>query len=193
MPAETIVNGTDEYGNDRYRSLYEEIMYDVGKLTAIEGSYLLLRPEEPLFIVSVRLRSKPAAKSIGDVAMTRAERGKVYISIRDEMYAPGMLKKLWDTYGRDRVQQTDRLDITVDGVDTSAEVDALPVESAEQPIQDILGALARVLPEGIRNRRVISGSSTVTVMATEEIVRPEQIAVAEKIHAAVSKGVVPDV
>ncbi len=193
MPTETTVNGTDEYGNDRYRSLYEEIMYDVGKLTAIEGSYLLLRPEDPLFIVSVRLRSKPAAKSIGDVAMTRAERGMVYISIRDEMYAPGMLKKLWDTYGRDRVQQTDRLDITVEGPDTSAEVDALPVESAEQPIQDILGALARVLPEGIRNRRVISGSSTVTVMATEEIVQPDQIAMAEKIHAAVSKGAVPDV
>ena len=50
-----------------------------------------------------------------------------------------------------------------------------------------------MLPEGIRNRRVISGSSTVTVMATEEIVRPEQIATAEKIHAAVSKGAVPDV
>ncbi|MGI6008631.1 MAG: methanogenesis marker 17 protein [Methanomethylophilus sp.] len=191
--AETIVNGTDEYGNSRYKSLYEEIMYDVGKLTAIDSSYLLLRPEEPLFIVSVKLRAKPSAKKIGDVAATRAERGNVYISIRDEMYAPGMLRKLWEVYGRDHVQQTDRLDITVEGPDTSDEVDAIPVESTEQPIQDILGSLARVLPEGIRNRRVLTGSNTVTIMATEEIVKPEQIQLAEKIHQAVMAGRVPDV
>ena len=30
MPSETVVTGTDEYGNERYKALYEELMYDVG-------------------------------------------------------------------------------------------------------------------------------------------------------------------
>ena len=36
MSSETVVVGTDEYGNERYKVLYEELMYDVGKLAAVE-------------------------------------------------------------------------------------------------------------------------------------------------------------
>ena len=50
MPSETVVTGTDEYGNERYKALYEELMYDVGKLAAVEKSYLVLKPKVPLFI-----------------------------------------------------------------------------------------------------------------------------------------------
>ena len=130
MASETIVSGPDQYGNDKYKLLYEEIMYDIGKLAMLDRSYLLLKPEVPLFVISIRLKARPAAKKIGDVAMTRAERGNVYVSISDEMYAPGTLQSLWKAYGRDNVQQTDRLDITVRGPDTSAEVDAIEIGRA---------------------------------------------------------------
>ena len=106
MASETIVSGPDQYGNDKYKLLYEEIMYDIGKLAMLDRSYLLLKPEVPLFVISIRLKARPAAKKIGDVAMTRAERGNVYVSISDEMYAPGTLQSLWKAYGRDNVQQT---------------------------------------------------------------------------------------
>ncbi len=193
MSSETVVSGPDACGNESYRALYDEIMYDVGKQAMLEGAYLLLKPEVPLFVISVRLRARPAAKKIGDVAMTRAERGTVYVSISDEMYAPGVLQSLWKAYGRDNVQQSDRLDISVTGPDSSAEVDAIEVEAREQPIQEILGALWRVLPEGIRNRRVLTDGNIITVMATEEIVRPEHMREAEEIHAKMVKGEMPDV
>lgn len=193
MPAETTVTGTDPKGCDMYRMLYEEIMYDIGKLAAVERSYLVLKPEVPLFIFSMRLKSKPAAKSIGDVASTRAERGTVYVNIVDEMYAPGTLARLWKEYGRDRVKQTDRLDITVEGVDVSAEVDALKVESEEQPIEEVVGAIWRVMPEGIRNRRVFTDGDVITAVATEERMIPEMLAEAKEIHSMMQKGVVADV
>ena len=193
MASETIVSGPDQYGNDKYKLLYEEIMYDIGKLAMLDRSYLLLKPEVPLFVISIRLKARPAAKMIGDVAMTRAERGNVYVSISDEMYAPGTLKSLWKAYGRDNVQQTDRLDITVRGPDTSAEVDAIEVESQEQPVQEVIGALWRVMPEGIRNRRVLTDGNTITVMATEEIVRPEHMREAQEIHDKMVRGEDPNV
>ncbi len=188
MAAETVVTGTDEYGNERYKQLYEELLFDVGKLAAIEKSYLVLKPKEPLFIVSVKMKARPAAKKIGDVASTRSERDTIYVSISDEMYAPGILKALWDTYGRDNVQQLDRFDISVKGAKNSFEVDAIDVESHEHPVQEILGALYRVLPEGIRNRRTFSDSDVVTVVATEEIMKPAYIEEATIVHEAMQKG-----
>lgn len=187
--ANTVVEGTDPQGCERYRALYEEIMSDVGKLAIVERSHLILKPEVPLFIFSVKLKGAPAPKTVGAVASTRAEKGKVYVSITDEVYAPGILKALWDRYGRDSVTQTDRFDITVDGADSSMEVDDLKVESSEQPVQEVVGALWRVMPEGIRNRRVIFNNDVLTVVATEEIKQPEFIAEAEKLHEDMIRGV----
>ena len=189
MALDTVVTGTDGYGNDAYRRLYEEIMYDIGKIAAVERSRLILRPEVPLFIISVKMRARPAAKTIGAVASTRAEKGMVYVSISDEMYAPGTLNALWQRYGRDNVQQLDRLDISVRGPDTSREVDDIPVESTEEPVREILGALWRVLPEGIRVRRTKEGNGVITVVATEEIMKPEFLAELEKVHEDMIGGV----
>ncbi len=185
----TEVVGTDEFGNEQYRTLYEEIMGDVGKLAAVERSYLVLKPKVPLFIVSLRMKTRPAARTIGTVASTRTEQDTVYVSITDELYAPGILVALWDRYGRDNVQQLDRLDISVAGAGSSFEVDEIVVESDEQPIQEILGALFRVLPEGIRVRRSFFDGDVVTIVATEERMMPEFLEEGMKIHEDMQKGV----
>jgi len=186
--ADTIATGTDPYGCEAYRRLYEEIMYDIGKIAAVDRSCLVLKPEVPLFIVSVKMRAKPDAKTIGVIANTRAENGVVYVSISDEMYAPNTLDALWHAYGRDNVQQLDRLEITVRGPDTSAEVDEIPVESSEQPIREVLGALWRVLPEGIRVRRTLEGDGVVSVVATEEIMLPEYLEELRTVHDTMVRG-----
>ena len=184
----TTVVGTDEFGNEQYRALYEEIMGDVGKLAAVEKSYLVLKPTVPLFIISLKMKARPAARTIGTVASTRTEQDTVYVSITDELYAPGILTALWNRYGRDNVQQLDRLDISVIGAESSFEVDEIVVESDEQPIQEILGALFRVLPEGIRVRRTFFDGDVVTIVATEERMLPEYLEEGMKIHEEMQKG-----
>ena len=184
----TTVVGTDEFGNEQYRALYEEIMGDVGKLAAVEKSYLVLKPTVPLFIISLKMKARPAARTIGTVASTRTEQDTVYVSITDELYAPGILTALWNRYGRDDVQQLDRLDISVTGAESSFEVDEIVVESDEQPIQEILGALFRVLPEGIRVRRTFFDGDVVTIVATEERMLPEYLDEGMKIHEEMQKG-----
>ena len=102
--------------------------------------------------------------------------------------AGGILNALWHRYGRDNVQQLDRFDIAITGAKNSFEVDEIEVESHEHPVQEVLGALYRVLPEGIRNRRTFSDNDVITVVATEEIMRPEMVEEAKVIHAAMQKG-----
>ncbi len=187
MP-DTVASGTDPYGCDAYRRLYEEIMYDIGKIAAIDSSCLVLKPEVPLFIVSVRMKARPDARTIGVIANTRAEGNVVYVSIADEMYAPGTLQALWEKYGRDSVQQLDRLEIVVTGPDSTDEIDNLPVESSEQPIREVLGALWRILPEGIRVRRTFEGDGVVSVVATEEIMIPEYLEELKKVHETMLAG-----
>ena len=184
----TTVVGTDEFGNEQYRALYEEIMGDVGKLAAVEKSYLVLKPTVPLFIISLKMKARPAARTIGTVASTRTEQDTVYVSITDELYAPGILTALWNRYGRDNVQQLDRLDISVIGAESSFEVDEIVVESDEQPVQEILGALFRALPEGIRVRRTFFDGDVVTIVATEERMMPEYLEEGMKIHEEMQKG-----
>lgn len=185
----TEVVGTDEFGNEQYRALYEEIMGDVGKLAAVDRSYLVLKPTVPLFIISLKMKARPAAKTLGTVASTRSEKDTVYVSITDELYAPGILTALWNRYGRDNVQQSDRLDISVVGAESSFEVDDIVVESDEQPIQEILGALFRVLPEGIRVRRTFFDGDVVTIVATEERMMPEYLEEGMKVHEDMQKEV----
>lgn len=112
----------------------------------------------------------------------------IYVSIADEMYAPGILTALWERYGRDNVQQLERLEISVRGPGTSAEVDGIQVESSEEPIREVLGALWRVLPEGIRVRRSLEGDGVITVVATEEVMRPEFLDEARKVHDTMASG-----
>ncbi len=185
----TEVVGTDEFGNEQYRALYEEIMGDVGKLAAVDRSYLVLKPTVPLFIISLKMKARPAAKTLGTVASTRSEKDTVYVSITDELYAPGILTALWNRYGRDNVQQSDRLDISVVGAESSFEVDDIVVESDEQPIQEILGALFRVLPEGIRVRRTFFDGDVVTIVATEERMMQEYLEEGMKVHEDMQKEV----
>ena len=49
------------------------------------------------------------------------------------------------------------------------------------------------MPEGIRNRRVLTDGNTITVMATEEIVRPEHMREAQEIHDKMVRGEDPNV
>lgn len=76
----------------------------------------------------------------------------------------------------------------MEGAGDSFEVDDIVVESNEQPVQEVLAALYRVLPEGIRVRRTFFGGDVITVMATEERMQPEYLEEAQSVHDMMQKG-----
>lgn len=175
------VSGTDPYGDEAYKTLFEGIIGDIGKTFMIEGAKLVLKPEVPLFIFSVILRNVPGGKTISNVASIRQEKGELYMSISEERYAPEVLAQLWKKYGRSMVEQQTRFDIIVHG-GKSEEIENIQISSGEAVVKEVLGAIWRALPEGIRVRDTLVDDRVITVIATEEIMKSEFTEEGTKMH-----------
>ncbi|NLL94943.1 MAG: methanogenesis marker 17 protein [Thermoplasmatales archaeon] len=180
---ETVIEGTEEFGNDAYKALFEGIMSDIGKAVHVEKARLVLRPEVPFFVFSLLLKAEPESKRISDVASVRGEDGNVFVTISDERYAPEVLSRLWARYSRERVEQQTRFDIAVRAASV-AEVEETVVSSGEEALREIVGALWRSMPEGIKARHNMGSGRVVTIMATEENVQPWMKEEAAAVHAS---------
>lgn len=171
---EIEVTGSDSYGCSAYKILFETIMNDTGKAILIEKTKIILKPEIPLFLFSIKLTNKPVNKMISDVASLRQEGDETHLSISDERYAPNILSQLWKNYGRDNVEQQTRFDLVV----TNGKEDVIAkfqVSSGEEVKKDVMGALWRVMPEGIKVRHSIFDGRVMTVIATEETICSEMV------------------
>ena len=157
----------EKFGIDAYKILFEEIMSDVGKAFHVVKALLVLRPGVPLFIFSIRMKTEPANKTIADVSNIRIEDGALHITITDEKYAPDIVRELWKKYGRESVNQQTRFDIEVRSA-SEKEVGKLVISSGEEYLKEMIGALWRSMPEGIKNRHTFIDGPVVTIVATEE-------------------------
>ena len=186
------VTGTDGYGCEAYKELFKGIMSEAGKAVSLERADLFLDPLTPLFIFSVTLRNEPESKKIEDAVSIRSEGKEVHITITDENYAPEVLSVLWRRYGRDRVDQQTRFDIKIDNAEED-DIYGTEIASGEDAKQEMIGALWRVLPEGIKARHNISEGRIITIAATEEIMTPELKEKAMAMHNEVRTRVIEDV
>jgi putative methanogenesis marker protein 17 len=175
------VTGPDAFGNEAYKKLFEEIMGEAGKAVSLEKARIVLDPDRPLFIFSLLMRNEPESKKVADAVSIRTEGTEVHITISDENYAPEILSVLWKLYGRDRVDQQTRFDIKIDNADEDA-ISNIEIASGEDAKKEIIGAMWRVMPEGIKARHNISEGRLITVAATEEIMTDELKEEAMRIH-----------
>ena len=179
MQIETVCD--DPFGGAAYAKLFDEIMSDLDKAVLIDRARLLLRPEVPLFAFTIVLKAAPSAKTVGDVSTVRNDVGGVHVTITEERYAPDILGALFARYGRQAVVQQTRSDLNVSGA-TEEELDGIVVSSGEEDTREIMGALWRTMPEGIKNRRTLISGNVITVVATEEVLTPEMTAAGLREH-----------
>jgi putative methanogenesis marker protein 17 len=175
------VIGEDKYGSAAYAKLFEEIMGDLNKATLIERVKLVLKPDVPLFVFSVVLKAAPSRKTIPDAATIRFEIDGVHVTITQERYAPDILRVLWARYGRSNVVQQTRFDLDVAGA-KEEELAEMEISSGEEDMREIMGAIWRTMPEGIKNRKTLIDGHIITVVATEEILKPEMLEEGIQIH-----------
>lgn len=171
----------DPYGKAAYAKLFDDIMSDLDKAVLIERARLTLRPEVPLFVFTIVLKAAPGPKTIGDVANVRTDLGGVHVTITEERYAPDILSALFAEYGRQAVVQQTRFDMDVNGA-KEEDVNAIVVSNGEEDKRELMGALWRTMPEGIKNRKTLMSGHVITVVATEEILLPEMIEEGRKEH-----------
>ena len=171
----------DPYGGEAYSKLFDEIMNDLDKAVLIDRVKLVLKPEVPLFIFSLVLRAAPGSKSVVDVSTVRTEPNGMHLTITQERYAPNILAALWSKYGRNNVYQQTRFDIDVTGA-KEEDLRQMIVTSGEEDRREIMAAIWRTMPEGIKNRKTLIDGNVITVIATEEILLPEMLEEGRKLH-----------
>lgn len=178
-----IVEGTDPYGNEAYHELFRRILIDLGKNRVVEEVRIVQRPADPVFVYSLRLRTRPERRVLSDVATLRDEPEGARLTISDEVFAPAILSILWERYRRDRVDQLSRYEISVQGVSVE-EIEDIEVSSGDKVKNEIIDAMWRTLPEGMKARYNLTEGNVLTILATEDKMTEELKEEARAMHRA---------
>ena len=175
------LEGTEQYALESYQWMLERILMDMGISTMVEKAKFVIRPDQTLFIISMRIKQASGKRPVHDIADMESQEGGTFITIKDESYAPRLLASLWKQYGRERVQQLTRLEIFVEGVPRS-ELSDMNLDPEEEVRSQLLDAMWRLLPEGLKVRNEYYNDNVMTIVATEHGMTVDFIAEAQKVH-----------
>ncbi|NYT02839.1 MAG: methanogenesis marker 17 protein [Methanosarcinales archaeon] len=171
----------EEYGRRKYREVLLDILQDLGLVRSIGKLLVYVDIEKPLFSAYGVMRGHLPPLKVEDVGEVARAEGGYQIKVDDEEHMADLLKVLWATYGREKVEQPDRDILTV-----SSEVppNDLVVTDVDQEFRrDLTDALIRIAPEGFRNRRNEMTENSFFFIAAEETLTPSLIEeVKEKIR-----------
>ena len=169
-----------------YKKIIEDNLTSFKLAPAIGRIKVMLRPENSLFQMVLIIRdvgSKVKTIDIADVE-SKSLAKKIIISIKNEQYIPELLAKLWELYGKANINQPDRLTIEI-STDRSekdvAFIKELVIADPRHKIHENLVDFAiRVTPEGFRVRYHRYKGNSFIFVASEEALKNEWIAEAEK-------------
>ncbi|CAD7767045.1 MAG: hypothetical protein DNFNHJIP_00451 [Candidatus Argoarchaeum ethanivorans] len=134
-----------------------------------------------LFFFSCRVDFERSGNplKIKDLSTERVGDEDVDLVIGEERYLSDMLRKLWDVYGQDRVEQSERQHIIVKGVSKDADVekllDVVVVDPLEKFYEQLITLAVDIIPVGFRVRRVEYAGNSVLVIASEKTIEKEWI------------------
>lgn len=167
------VTGNEEFGKRKYRELIMDILQDLGLIRSIGRLYVYIDIKRPVFAVYGIIRSDIPPLRVGDVGDVMKSEAGYQIKVNDEEHMADLLKALWASYGRERVEQPAR-DMVIIASDTSP-ADLVVTDLEAEFRQDLTDALLRIAPEGFRNRRNEMGEKSFFFIAAEETLTPELI------------------
>lgn len=175
------VGDPELWGKRSYEELFKRILLDIGLSRLVEEVRMDIRPEEPLFLLSIRVRPATGMVRVQDVAKIEERSGGTMLTITNELYAPRLLALLWRIFGRDYVDQLSRFEIMVRGV-TADELREIDLDPEEELKRKVLDAVWRLLPEGFKVRHNLYGNWVLTVAATEHEMAAEWKERAARMH-----------
>ncbi len=177
-----------------FDSIFRQIIQDLGVSRMVLGFRIEADPDEPYFLISLRLGKARGAIKVRDMAEVNESSRGTMMTITDESFAPALLTKLWSKYGRDRVDQMTRFELLVKGV-APEEVSELELDPGEEMRAKLLDAVWRLFPEGFKVRHNIMDDEVMTIIGTEHDMDPKWIEIAQKVHKEMHemKEAAPDV
>lgn len=168
----------EEYGAKKYREIIMDILQDLGLIRSIGRIYVYVDILVPYFAVFGMIRGKLPPLRVRDVGDLVAAEGGYQITVEDEEHMAGLIRALWEAYGREKVEQPDRNVLVVLSDQSPEELVVADLETEFR--RDLMDALVRISPEGFRNRRNEMGKESFFFLAAEETITPELVAEAKE-------------
>ncbi len=176
------VTGDEEFGSKKYRELILDILQDLGLIRYIGRLYVYIDIKKPVFAVYGLIRTNIPPLKVKDIGDVLKLEGVYQIKLNNEEHMEQLLRILWQTYGRERIEQPARDVLIIVSDKSPAELDVVDVEAEFR--QDLTDALIRIAPEGFRNRRNEMTENSFLFIAAEETLTPELIyEIKEKIRS----------
>jgi putative methanogenesis marker protein 17 len=185
------VDGTEEYGNQLYADLFKRILVDLGLANRIEEARMVILPEKPLFLISVRTREARTTVKLDEVVTVEEKGNNTYLNITNESYAPVLLANLWKRFGRERIEQLSRLEILCHGI-KSDQLSSIELDPGQELKKELLDALWRLMPEGFKVHHTLASDTVMTIAATEHVMTDELISLAKKLQEEMVSSTISD-
>ncbi|MBI5681047.1 MAG: methanogenesis marker 17 protein [Methanobacterium sp.] len=176
-----LVECYDEDGAEVYEMIIKQIIQDVQVSRAIDDMKVFVDPREPVFIIVVKFKKAASPITIDDFTEYKYDKNenKIYIKVKDETYLPELLKKLWETEGREKIQQPSRFEVTING--PKSEIKGIVIHDPKDDLKKkIYDAIFRIIPEGFKVIRHNSKEDIIAMVCSDEIIKDEWIKKEEK-------------
>ncbi len=185
------VKGTDEYGNQSYADLFRRILVDLGLANRVEEARVLILPEKPVFLISIRTRKARTTVKLDDIASVEEKGDNTYLDITNESYAPVLLANLWKRFGRERIEQLSRLEILCHGIKSEL-LKTIELDPGQELKKELLDALWRFMPEGFKVHHTLSSETVMTIAATEHVMTDEMISMAKQMQGEMETSTISE-
>jgi len=171
----------ESFAYQNFDTIFKQVMQELGVSRMVEDYRIKADPDAPYFIISLRMGRARSAIKVSDMALVDPAPGGGKITITDENWAPALLTKLWQLYGRDAVEQLTRFELVVHGADPEA-LAGLELDPGEELRSKLLDAVWRIFPEGFKVRYNLVDEKVMTIIGTEHDMQEEWMEVARQLH-----------
>lgn len=146
-----VVNGGTPQENEALRKLTEDTFRDSGLAKKQKKILISVDIGIPAFYVAVKFKKDVEPIKVDDIAMIREQSGKTKIQINQERYYDQVIEKLWNTYGKESVEQSERNIVYLNKIDPELK-NIVIYDLTEEIRQRSIDILWSILPEGFKVR-----------------------------------------
>ncbi|MCS7103709.1 MAG: methanogenesis marker 17 protein, partial [Candidatus Korarchaeum sp.] len=171
----------DEEGKVAFERTLSTIVTESTVKSAIDYIHISIDPSEPLFILLIKYIEPRRIVKFSDVAMVKDTKDGKVVSCENDKYFPGLMRVLWEKFGRDSIEQLSRYEVMVRGELDSDVLESVVYDPMEDLMKGLVDVIFRIIPEGFRIRKYIWGEGKVVVIASEDTIMDEFVERAKSI------------
>lgn len=128
----------------------------------------------PVFSCYLKIGSPGRSVSLGEVASITSHDGKTEITMNSEQYVPRLLEYVWKTFGRDAVEQPDRMKVIIQG--NTGNLSSLMVDDPASRLKNrAYNFLTRIIPEAFKVQRMQKLDDAIFIVTSEDTIKDEWV------------------